>query len=173
MDRSRASWGIAVAVVLLAGVGCTVTSGKSDAADSGATADSAPSVDAGGDTPDSGSGVFVDGGKEAGAAACGGADFVSCNNIQADGTGECSEASGFGGAVQKQLFVDACDGTLSSSPCPRAVPNTGGCTQPSTFCWVAWGYQPDDPSTPENEYEEGKVAYKDACAASGGKYLSP
>jgi hypothetical protein len=111
------------------------------------------------------------GGGGAGSGPCSGADFVSCNDIQPDGTGECTEASGFSG-TQRQVFEATCTGTLGTTPCPRGEPNVGGCKQPASFCDVIWGYQPNDPTTSENEYLDGITAQQQGCALIG-TYVQP
>ncbi len=108
--------------------------------------------------------------------ACNGPDLASCLIIvEADGSGACHEGSGFQGP-QKAVFDQTCadsNGVLGTTPCSHAYPNAGGCSQPSTFCWVVWGLYPDDPSTSEDEFAIAKSEQPNACASIGGTYYAP
>lgn len=144
------------------GVSGTGTGGSAGSSDAGDDADGAGAVGSGGSTGDSG--------------VCGGSDFASCLILESDGYGACHEGSGFPDATQKALFDQTCvdaGGTLGTEPCSHVYPNVGGCTLPSSFCWVVWNLNPDDPSTPENEYEQGKVDRAAGCGLTGGTYYPP
>ena len=107
--------------------------------------------------------------------ACNGPDFASCLIVESDGSGACHEGSGFQGP-QKAVFDQTCtdsNGVLGTAPCSHAYPNVGGCSQPSTFCWVVWGLMPDDPSTDENEFTAAKAEEPNACKSIGGTYYAP
>lgn len=150
-------WSMASSLVFLSIVGIACSSTKPAVGDAG---------------PD-GAAVLGDGSSSGEAGkACGGADFVSCLVVDTDGSGECQEGSGFAGP-QKQLFEQTCQGTLSTKPCSRAYPNVGGCSRPANYCWVVWGLIPNDPSTPEDEFADGKAEYPKGCAMIGGTYILP
>lgn len=145
------------------GVSGSSAGGSSGASDAGDDADGAGAVGSGGTTGDSG-------------AVCGGPDFASCLVLESDGYGACYEGSGFPDATQKALFDQTCadgGGTLGTEPCSHMYPNVGGCTLPASFCYVVWNLNPDDPSTPEDEFEQGKTDRAAGCALTGGTYYPP
>lgn len=132
--------------------------------------------DAGDDGPDGAGAVGTGGTSTDGGPVCGGSDFASCTIIESDGYGACHEGSGFPDATQKALFDQTCadaGGTLGTDPCSHDYPNVGACSLPSNFCWVVWNYNPDDPETPEDEFEQGKTDRKGGCELTGGTYYPP
>lgn len=177
---SKTSWLSVAAFVLLSCNGGGSGDGTGGAAGAGGSAGGAGgAAGAAGDAgvnPDGGGALGGTGGAAGDAGpACNGPDLASCLIVEADGSGACHEGSGFQGP-QKAVFDQTCadsGGVLGTTPCSHAYPNVGGCSQPSTFCWVVWGLIPDDPTTDENEFMIAKAEEPNACASIGGKYYAP